>query len=216
MKQFGRFIFIGVALFIILFVLLWNYCPASGLGLTKRRRELNQLKNRTALPSESDFDSRVMLQALLQPGDDRSRWSMSRAARIEGYAVSIASGPHEAANCYCRPDIHIMLAPRPDAPPREQIVMEVTPRIKATNQTQSPPPFAAPSSEASTPGVVPLQDWSVERLKRVIGRRVRFEGWLFFDSPHAAESENTAVGRANNWRASAWELHPITKIEILK
>src|SRR6267143_3730628 len=166
MLQLGRSILITVVLFIILFVVLRNYCPVSGLALTGSRREFHQLKNRTALPSETDFDSRVMLQALLQPGDDHSRWSMSRAARIDGYAVSIASGPHEAANCYCRRDIHIMLAPRPDAPPREQIVLEVTPRIKANNQTQSSPDADAPSPEARTSTVAPLQDWSLETLKR--------------------------------------------------
>ncbi|SRR6266404_1695157 len=193
MKQIGRLILIAVALFITAFFVLSIYCPSSGLDLTKQRREFQQLKNRTALPEDSDFDSRVTLETLLLPGGDQSRWATSRAARIEGYVISISSGPREAANCYCRRDIHIMLAPRPDAPAQEQIVLEVTPRIKATKQ------------------------WSLETLQRdLIGRSVRFEGWLLFDLSHAAESENTAPGRANNWRATAWELHPITKIEILK
>jgi hypothetical protein len=107
--------------------------------------------------------------------------------------VSISSGPLEAANCYCRRDIHIMLAPRADAPAREQVVLEVTPRMETT------------------------KEWSLEKLQRELtGGRVRFEGWLFFDALHAGESENTAPGRVNNWRATAWELHPVTKIEILK
>lgn len=217
MKQIGRFILFGAALFIILFVVLWNYCPASGLGLTKQRREFHQLKNRTSLPQQFDFDSRVTLERFLQHGDDQSRWSMWRAARVEGYVVSVSSGPLESANCYCRRDSHIMLAQRPDAPPREQIVLEISPRIKASNQTQAPPDFEAPSSEAKTPDLVPLQDWALETLRRELtGRRVRFEGWVFFDALHAGESENTAPGRPNNWRATAWELHPITKIEILK
>jgi hypothetical protein len=42
------------------------------------------------------------------------------------------------------------------------------------------------------------------------------EGWLLFDREHAGESENTAPGRAANWRATAWELHPVTKIEIIR
>ncbi|MBA2704189.1 MAG: hypothetical protein H0U60_10090 [Blastocatellia bacterium] len=129
----------------------------------------------------------------MQRGDDEARWSTSRAARIEGYVVSISSGPLEAANCFCRRDIHIMLATRPDAPSREQVVLEVTPRMETT------------------------KEWTLETLKRELtGRRVRFEGWLFFDALHAGESENTAPGRANNWRATAWELHPITNMEILK
>jgi hypothetical protein len=193
MKQIGRLILIAVGLFVILFAVLRNYCPTAGLAFTESRREFHQQKNRTALPLESDFDSRVTLEAFLQPGQDQSRRSMSRAARIEGYVVSISSGPLEAANCYCRRDIHIMLASRPDASPREQVVLEVTPRMETT------------------------KEWSLETLKRELtGHRVRFEGWLFFDSSHAGESENLAPGRTNNWRATAWELHPITKIEILR
>ncbi len=193
MKQVGRFILIALALCIILFVVVRNYCPTSGLALNEQRREFQELKNRTSQPQQSDFDSRVTLETLLQRGDDQARWSTSRAARIEGYVVSISSGPLEAANCFCRRDIHIMLATRPDAPPREQVVLEVTPRMETT------------------------KEWTLETLKRELtGRRVRFEGWLFLDALHAGESENTAPGRPNNWRATAWEIHPITKIELLK
>ncbi len=155
--------------------------------------DCRRANNDPVCSQQSDFDSRITLETLLQRGDDEARWSTSRAARIEGYVVSISSGPLEAANCFCRRDIHIMLATRPDAPSREQVVLEVTPRMETT------------------------KEWTLETLKRELtGRRVRFEGWLFFDALHAGESENTAPGRANNWRATAWELHPITNMEILK
>jgi hypothetical protein len=193
MKRIGRFILVTVALLVILFVALRNYCPTSGVAVTSQRREFQQQKNRTALPLQSDFDPRVTIETLLQPGDDQSRWVASRAATLEGYVVSISSGPLEAANCFCRRDIHIMLAPRSDSPAREQVVLEVTPRLETT------------------------KEWSLEKLTRELtGHRVRFEGWLFFDALHAGESENTTPGRANNWRATAWEVHPVTKIEILK
>jgi hypothetical protein len=216
MKQIGRFILIAVALFVILFAVLRNYCPTAGLAFTKSRWDFHQLKNRTAWPQQSDFDSRVTLEALLQPSQDQTRWSTSSAGRIEGYVVSISLGPLEAANCYCRRDIHIMLAPRPDALPPEQIVLEVTPRTRAI-QAAGPLHLPAAPSDAKTSEGILLQDWSLEALQRELtGRRVRFEGWLLFDSSHAGESENIAPGRTNNWRATAWELHPITKIEILK
>ena len=192
MKRIARFILIPVALLVILFVGLRNYCPPHGVALTPQRRDFQQLKNRTALPQQSDFDTRVTLEMLLQPGDDRSRWANPSAARIEGHVVGISLGPLEAANCFCRRDIHIMLASRLGAPPREQVVLEITPRMETT------------------------KEWSMEKLAReVVGRRVQFEGWLLFDTSHDDESENTAPGRADNWRATAWEVHPITKIEIL-
>ena len=114
MKQI-RFILVVIALCAIVFVALRNYCPQSRVAFNKERREFQQLKNRTAFPIQSDFESGVTLATLLQPGDDRSRWANSRAAQLEGYVVAVYSGPLEAANCYCRRDIHIMIAPRPDS-----------------------------------------------------------------------------------------------------
>jgi hypothetical protein len=60
-------------------------------------------------------------------------------------------------------------------------------------------------------------DWSETSLKKdLVGHYCRFEGWLFFDSHHAAEAENTAPRSQNNWRATAWEIHPVTKFEIIR
>jgi hypothetical protein len=191
-NRIGRFI-LAISLLVILIVALRSYCPTSGIGLTPQRRKFQQLKNRTALPQQSEFDTAVTLESLLQPGVDQSRWANPRAATLEGYVVSIYAGPLEAANCFCRRDIHLMIAPRPDSPAREQVVLEITPRMETT------------------------KEWSLERLQRELtGRRLRFEGWLFFDALHAGESENTAPGRVNNWRATAWELHPVTKFEIIE
>jgi len=52
--------------------------------------------------------------------------------------------------------------------------------------------------------------------RQLLGRLVRFEGWLLFDSSHAMESENIAPGTPLNWRATAWEIHPVTKIEVTR
>jgi hypothetical protein len=61
------------------------------------------------------------------------------------------------------------------------------------------------------------QDWSAEALGReLVGRRCRFEGWLLFDREHADESENISPGSPRNWRATAWELHPVTAVEVLR
>ncbi|MBA2524858.1 MAG: hypothetical protein H0V18_03600 [Pyrinomonadaceae bacterium] len=178
--------------------LLSHHCPASGIAFTKERRDLHLLKNRTTLPQPSDFDERLTLTSLLQPGNDSARWSTSRAARIEGYVVSVAAARTELANCYCGRDTHIHIAMRPDAPSSEHVVLETTPRIEAWARTQG-------------------WDWSEETLKRkLLGRLVLFEGWLLFDSGHAMESENIAPGTPHNWRATAWEIHPVTKIEVLK
>lgn len=58
-------------------------------------------------------------------------------------------------------------------------------------------------------------DWSTATLRKTIkGKTVRVTGWLFFDQNHADEAENTTPGREKNWRATAWEVHPVTDIQI--
>jgi hypothetical protein len=183
-----------VAISVIIFLILKEYCPAAGLGFTKQRRAVHRLKNRAELPQPSDFDPSVGLQSMLQPGVDVSRWSNTRAAKIEGYVVSLANARVELANCYCSRDIHINLALRPDAPSREQVVVEITPRMAHWARTQG-------------------WEWSEEELRRqVLGKWCSFEGWLFFDEAHTEEAENTAPGRPGNWRATSWEIHPVTKL----
>jgi hypothetical protein len=162
-------------------------------------RELNRLKNRTALPSSADMDRAVTLEAMLAPGHDRARWSHDRAGSIEGIVVRVHDAGRESANCFsgARVDAHIELAQRLDAAPTRRVVVEVTPPMRD---------WAAGLGK----------DWSTATLQRdLTGRRVRIQGWLMFDDEHDRESENTNPGRPQNWRATAWELHPVTAIQVL-
>ena len=175
-------------------------CPREGLALSSGLRAFVRLKNRDAQPRAEDFDRAVTLEELLRPGDDRARWSERRAASVEGYVVDVGPGGVEAANCYSRTrrDTHVYVAARPDATARERVVVEVTPRM---------------ADRAALGGL----DWSEAALRRAFkGRRCRVEGWLLFDTEHDAEAENTAPGRAGNWRATGWELHPVTSIEVIR
>src|ERR1700730_12735492 len=110
-------------------VILKRNCPAAGIGFSQQQRDFHRLKNRTTQPQQTDFDDRATLYNMLQPGEDRARWSSARAARVEGYVVSVGKGGIEWANCYipCSRDTHINVALRPDAPAREQVVLEITP-----------------------------------------------------------------------------------------
>lgn len=201
--------FKAVGLLLLLFFLLTavlpallpkGYCPAEGAAVSPGGREFARLKNRVGVPGPQDFDGSVTLEALLRPGEDVGRWSESRAGKVEGYVVEVAEGGIEAANCYSyrERDVHIYVASREDAPRLEWLVVEVTPRMK---------------ERASGLG----WDWTAAALRRgLLGRRCRFEGWLLFDREHAGESENTAPGAHGNWRATAWELHPVTAIEVLR
>jgi hypothetical protein len=193
---------IGVVVVAIaaVWIVLARTCPAVGIALTATARNLHRLKNRTTFPQAADFDSRVTLDALLQPGDDSSRWSNDRAARVQGQVLDVAYARPEATNCFnpCRRDIHIAIAKQNGAAKTEQVIVEVTPNLRAWAEQQ---------------GI----DWSEQTLqKQLVGHWCEFEGWLYFDVGHAVESENIHPQKPDNWRATAWEIHPVTKITVIR
>ena len=189
-----------VAVIVAVWIVLARNCPDAGIALTANARYLHRLKNRTALPHAADFDSRVTLDALLQPGDDTSRWSNDRAARVQGQVIDIGYARPEATNCYnpCRRDIHILIAKRNGAAKTEQVVVEITPNLR---------------DWAAQQGI----DWSEQTLQaQLVGHWCEFEGWLYLDAGHVEESENVHPQQAGNWRATAWEIHPVTKFTVIR
>jgi hypothetical protein len=199
-KNFVYLLLILTALLVASILFARPDCPQQGLALTTEVRAFASLKNRTLLPRPVDFDERVTLETLLEPGDDRDRWTEGRAAKIEGYVVGVTRGGIEAANCYSLRvrDTHIYVARSLNALPSERVVVEVTPRLREWAKRQG-------------------DDWSEPVLESVlVGRWCRIEGWVLFDREHAQESENLSPGSAQNWRATAWEIHPVTSITVLK
>lgn len=188
-----------IVLLLAVWVVLALNCPNAGIALSSRARYLHRLKNRTAPPQAADFDERITLDELLRPGDDTNRWSTDRAARIQGLVIDVAYARPEATNCFspCRRDIHVLVAKRKEAPKNEQVVVEVTPNMREWAAKQG-------------------TDWSAETLRsQLVGHWCEFEGWLYFDVGHAEESENVSARNPENWRATAWEIHPVTKITVL-
>ncbi|HEX5708530.1 MAG TPA: hypothetical protein VFX96_14600 [Pyrinomonadaceae bacterium] len=193
-------LFVAAATLTVFVLFFSPVCPRNGAALTAKVRAFSRLKNRDTRPRAEEFDRAVTLAEILRPGDDRARWTETRAAAIEGYVVGVSPGGIEAANCYSvrRRDTHIYVAASADAGVRERMVVEVTPRVRA---------------EAARRGL----DWSESALRHtLVGRRCRFEGWLLYDIEHDEEAENTAPARAGNWRATSWEIHPVTKIEVVE
>jgi hypothetical protein len=179
-----------------LWLLLARNCPTAGIALTANARNLHRLKNRTSIPKDTDFDARVNLNDILQAGDDSRRWSTERAARIQGEVIDVAYARPEATNCFslCRRDIHILISTRKGAVRNEQMVLEVTPGFQES-----------------------MTGWSQEKLhSMLVGHWCEFEGWLYFDEGHVDQAENTAPRNPTNWRATAWELHPVTNITVIR
>jgi hypothetical protein len=189
-----------VVVLIAVSLVLSRHCPSAGIGLTSNARALHRLKNRTAIPRDTDFNPQISLTELLKPGDDSFRWSTQHAARIQAYVIGVAYARPEATNCFlpCRRDIHIHVANRQGAPKNEHIVLEVSPNLGEWAARQG-------------------WDWSEQSLRaQLLGHWCEFEGWLYFDVGHADQSENTAPHSPTNWRATAWEIHPVTKFRVIR
>lgn len=163
----------------------------------------NRLKNRYQLPVRSDFDRSVTLSHLLRARGP-SALSDQVAVQIEGFVHNVKVGGIESCNCRRNDpsgrDTHIEITPTSSVGDRQVVICEVTPRIRAVVGKSG-------------------KDWSTEALKSLIGKRVRLSGWLYFDPDHVNESDEEdpqdRVGQTN-WRATSWEVHPITEIEVLE
>jgi hypothetical protein len=74
------------------------------------------------------------------------------------------------------------------------MIVEVTPRARAMMAAKG-------------------KDWSTSNLKRTLtGRKIMAVGWMMPDQDHCNASENTNPGGAHDWRATCWEIHPISAL----
>jgi hypothetical protein len=116
-----------------------------------------------------------------------------RAVSLEGYIAEVRrihDGPMYG-DWPWEGDFHVHLRDRPQSqctppgPRNNQIVTEVTPHFQP-----------------------PRTGWSEAALRDLCDRqvRVRISGWLLHDYEHA-----DGVSR---WRATPWEIHPVTRIEV--
>src|SRR6516165_3509349 len=181
---------------------IFDGCGMEGDARSLNVLALDRLKNPYSAPSPTDMDSAITLAAIFAPGNDISRWKVNEGAEIIGYVSDVKRGGIEATNCHARDDAdrdtHIELVLDPMHSGRSlPMIVEVTPRWRYL------------MSQRGT-------DWSTRALRdRFLGRWVRVRVWILFDVEHQRESENTAPGRAGNWRVTAWEIHPVTWIEVV-
>lgn len=177
-------------------------CGPTGDSKEQYVQALDQLKNRVAPPNI--ISQSITLEEMLQPGDDRIRFRPDEGATITGYVADVLPGGMESCNCHAanllNRDTHIILvAAQKDAKKRRRhVIVEVTPRVRKFH-----------------PG------WTTDRLRVALkGKRVTFTGWMFFDEEHAQNSFNTAPrgsvkgNTGSVWRATAWEIHPVTDISV--
>ena len=110
------------------------------------------------------------------------------AVEVEGYLAGYKLEIPEPPNCYStaerHKDFHLWLAEHERGAEGQSIVVEITPRVRASHP-----------------------EWSESRLAALVSTqaRVRVRGWLMLDQMHP---EN--VGRN---RATLWEVHPIMQLD---
>ena len=163
--------------------------------VSAKNKAQNLLKNRDDGPKDSDIDGAVTLTELLKKSNDK-KFQPTQGVEVMGYVVSVSpGGTAESCNCARKDlqDIHIdvVLKKSDAANKRKHFIVEITPRFQAT-----------------------LGNLKAVR-SQLKGQWVKFTGWLFYDSIHADAAENTAPHHNGNWRATVWEVHPVSKFEIV-
>ncbi len=166
-------------------------CKAIGNSTKPKMIALDSQKNRTDIPDANayipiDWD---VLKGL--PGDspDNLQGSPVMVTGFLSHRIKVENGsPGESTNCNLlnddEVDWHIYLTKAPNQAISQAIIVETTPRTR------------------------PLHQWDKSVLDSLVNgnKQVRISGWLMYDSQHIGE-----VGTA---RATVWEVHPITRIEM--
>jgi hypothetical protein len=188
-------------------------CPPEGTGGDAR---LNLLKNRDAEPvqyeSRNIEDLLAFKPTLLMEASPHSRASWpddalaaaakeeSKGVKIEGHLLMARESGPESCNCG-RDDLrdwHVWIGPERagsfDEAKRMRnmsIVAEPTPRWQARH------------------------GWRLRQMQALARQsaRVRVYGWLLWDQEHPEETPWMKGERAT--RGTLWEVHPVTKIEVL-
>lgn len=180
-------------------------CDMDGTAKQADVAELNRHKNRYAAPGRTDFQTTVTLNALLKSGDPNA-FSQEKATVVRGYVYNVMVGGVETCNCKTKDpqyrDTHIELTPDSvHTAARYRVIVEVTPRQRLMMANR---------------GV----DWSTQTLRKNLrGKWVEVAGWLTYDSEHEtaafANDPDDVVGE-KNWRATCWEVHPVTYLKVIK
>ncbi|HTH55838.1 MAG TPA: hypothetical protein VL728_07305 [Cyclobacteriaceae bacterium] len=161
----------------------------------------NPEKNRWDIPDPSKVKT-IRIEELIAKNADKKKFKSGTPVQVTAYVYDVKPGGVESCNCGTKAasfkDTHIELTPDDNKTSAEyRMVVEVTPRLRMIMNKQG-------------------TDWSTTTLKKeILGHTVTIQGWLFYDEIHEPQSFSTHPDGSGNWRASCWEIHPITSIEVV-
>lgn len=177
-------------------------CPPRGDAKKAKIQKYNQLGARLEEPSDDDYDDTADIDALIAPGDDSLRWQNDTAVEITAFVLDVHDGGATSANCHSSDtgDHATVLDLSPGQSVSDnshRMIAVISPqwrRIMAKNRI----------------------DWSTGAIRaKFLQQYVKIRGWLLFNPDAAARSLNTApVAGVGVTRATAWEIHPVTGIEL--
>ena len=197
----------------------------------------NRHKNRADIPSSSHLISLEAIRALpdtaLWRFTNRKHWTADDSALVvpyEGIPVTVegyfeivkpqqASAPTggnrvgEATNCHSwaegDTDWHMAVVANPSETEDRAVVVEPTPRTKRNNAGWTP--LAAAALAVRRSATSPRDESHAVR--------VRVTGFLLLDPVHpahiAGKCTSNCAGKSF-YRATLWEIHPVTRIEVLR
>ena len=175
------------------FISLGQVCPPEGTGKNAKEKHANTLKNRSVIVNKARIPMTLSLDSVLVIGQDSARFRDSNYVVMDGFVVEFKSGESESCNCNSveekNHDIHIYVGKTPDAKKENCMICEITPPYKNSVHPD---------------------------VKSMVGQRVVVEGFLFYDAEHKGNAKNTCKRCTNTWRATVWEIHPVTLLEVVK
>ncbi len=179
-------------------------CGREGTSQNSENKAQSRLKNRWQMPQKNDFDPQFTWENLFADTfENPKKYQQVRAGRLRGYVAYISKSNKESCNCnYREPEFHDyhinMVIDAADYKDKTQhIVVEITPRLREIMKAK---------------GI----DWSLEGLKKIRHKEIEVEGWLFYDWDHGDKAYLRTGDAVNSWRATCWEIHPVTSLKILE
>ena len=165
-------------------------CPVTGDNKNKDHMAADSLKNRSAIPDSYTTMTVAKLLSMMYSNNT----SQNQAVAVKGYIMDVKDGGQESCNCESKDfkDTHIYLVSnKNETKASKAVIVEVTPRLRAELGTTK------------------------ELKEKYLNQQVIVYGYLFCDTEH---KQNSTVDKGGglHWRGTVWEIHPITKIELVK
>jgi hypothetical protein len=166
-------------------------CAAAGNSSDPKMITLDSRKNRTDIPQATAYiavDWEVLKGLPTNSPDDLQGAPVMVTGYLSHRTNVEDKAPGESTNCNLvnddEVDWHIYLTSAPNQAITQAIIVETTPRTR------------------------PLHSWDKSVLDGLVNtnKQVRIGGWLMYDFEHVPE-----IGTE---RATVWEVHPITRIEV--